>query len=118
MEALATNPTAVRASLQNGGLQFIATSLKLREKFIEYLQTAWTKKYVQCVERIGWHNGSYVLPNKTFGTESNEEIVYLGTSSSANYKIQGGILDWILSFWPAASRRSNTPDGDAENFME
>lgn len=60
-EALAGDTVGVRARLMSGGLG-IPTNRGHREKFADYLQTYPVAATVHCVDRIGWHGKSFILP--------------------------------------------------------
>ena len=76
MELLSSDASAVRARLFSEGLPFLATSPRLRERFIEYLQTAPAQDRVRCVARMGWHEDAYVLPDCTIAPEGSEKVLY------------------------------------------
>ncbi len=52
MELLASDAGAVRARLLSEGLPFTTTNTRLREKLVEYLQSAPVERRVRCVARI------------------------------------------------------------------
>jgi uncharacterized protein (DUF927 family) len=95
MELLAGDAAAVRAYLLSGGLPFMTTNRQLRERFIEYLQTAPAEKFVRCVARIGWHDGSYVLPQTVISPENAEKILYQTSHDAGHHwNARGTAEDW------------------------
>src|SRR5579862_1701006 len=76
LELLASESAAVRARLLSGGLTFITSNARLRERFTEYLQTTPAPKRVRCVSRIGWHGSVFVFPDGAVGSADGEEILY------------------------------------------
>ena len=76
LELLATDTGAVRARLLNGGLSFVTTNPRYRERFAEYLQTAPVTRRARCVTRIGWHGNTFVLPDVAIGPADAEETLY------------------------------------------
>src|ERR1035438_8253399 len=75
MSLLAGDGSEYRARLLDGGL-FIAPGRKQRELLTVYLQTAKTETRVLSVERIGWHQNSFVLPGATIGPSGTEGILF------------------------------------------
>ena len=95
MELLASDAGALRARLLGEGLPFIATNLRMRERFTEYLQRASVYRRVLCVPRIGWHGDVYVLPDAAFGSSEDEEILYQPPSDSVHqWKVRGTADQW------------------------
>jgi putative DNA primase/helicase len=82
MEFLACDAAGVRARLLAGGLPFISTNSRMRERFSEYLQTAPTDKYIRCVSRIGWSGNSFVLPDMVIGPKDGEQLLYQPANDS------------------------------------
>jgi uncharacterized protein (DUF927 family) len=94
MEALASDAGGVRARLMSEGLS-IATSARLRERFVEYLQTAPTEKLARNVTRLGWHDSTYVLPDQAIGQGTDEVVLYQSAHESAHYfQWNGSPEDW------------------------
>jgi len=93
MEALSSDAGAVRARLMDGGLQFLAVNARLREKFSEYLQSHPAEARLRCVNRVGWHEESYVLPGFVVG--GAEELVFQSASGTAyQWATAGTVEDW------------------------
>jgi hypothetical protein len=95
MELLASDAGAVRARLLAEGLPFITTNARLRERFTEYLQTAPVDRRVRCVGRIGWHVGTYVVPDAAIGPEGSEEVLHQTQHEAVHHwNVHGTIDEW------------------------
>jgi uncharacterized protein (DUF927 family) len=84
----------IRARLMEGGL-YVAPERKAREKLTSYLASAKVPQRARCVQRIGWHDGVFVLPDTTVG-DSADERTLLQTSTRVDhaYRVQGTVADW------------------------
>jgi uncharacterized protein (DUF927 family) len=85
MELLASDAGVVRAYLMGEGLSFITPNARLRERFTEYLQTVPAKQRVLSVSRIGWHLGTYVLPDGAFVPENGQEAFFQTQAEAAHH---------------------------------
>jgi putative DNA primase/helicase len=96
MELLAGDAAAVRGYLLSGGLSFMTTNRQLRERFIEYLQTAPVERRARCVGQIGWHDGrSYVLPETVISPGGAEAILYQTPHDAGHYwDVRGTAAEW------------------------
>lgn len=94
-ELLATDTGAVRARLLNGGLSFVTTNPRYRERFAEYLQSAPVTRRARCVTRIGWHGDTFVLPDIAIGPADAEETIYQPPHEAIHYwTIKGTAAEW------------------------
>lgn len=95
MEALASDAGAIRARLLSEGLAFLTTNIRLRERFAEYLQTAPATTMVRCVTRVGWHGGTYVMPDQPIGPDGAEDVLYQNPNEAVHYwRCQGTSDEW------------------------
>ena len=96
LEMLASDSGTVRARLLNGGLQFITTNARLRERFSEYLQTAPASRRVRCVKRVDQHGNQFVLPDETIGAGGlSEELLYQPLAGrDSSLEPRGTAEDW------------------------
>ncbi len=94
MSLLAGDGSDYRSRLLSTGLM-IAPSRKARELLTTYIQSSRPDERVRCVSRVGWHNGSFVLPDETFSPAGAEEILFQ-TVSDLNHKLRasGTLQDW------------------------
>lgn len=88
---LSGDGTQYRADLLAMGLM-IEPGLKQKNHLTTYIQTADILERVRCVERIGWHDGVYVLPDRTIG-ETTESILFQTTGNTPTHFKQSGTLD-------------------------
>lgn len=90
---LSGDGTQYRADLLAMGLM-IEPGLKQKNHLTNYIQTADVPDRVRCVERIGWHDDVYVLPDKTIG--NGEETVLFQTvgGMTSQFKQRGTLDEW------------------------
>jgi uncharacterized protein (DUF927 family) len=94
MAELAGDGNSYREQLLSLGLR-IAPGRKIRELLTTYIQMAQPSARVKCVERVGWHDGLFVLPDETVGTNSNEKILFQSaTRTNHNHRISGTLDEW------------------------
>lgn len=53
-----------------------------------------TTKTVLCVERIGWHGDSFVLPEKAFSPSGTGNVVFQGTAREHSFRTKGTLPQW------------------------
>lgn len=63
-----------------------------REKLSYYIATSKPDKTIVCTDKIGWHGGVYVLPDKTFG--GNTDVVLQTETGYHKYNVSGSLTDW------------------------
>ena len=90
-ELLAGQGDEYRRELLNGGLQ-ISPGGKAKNHLTTYIQTACTEARARCTDRIGWHEGVFVLPSGTLG-ESSERVLYQASAIVKHAFKQRGQLD-------------------------
>ena len=61
--------------------------------FIHYIQDYPIERRFRCVDRTGWHNQAFVSPNKTYGQQEDEELLYQHEGKNP-YSTQGNFTDW------------------------
>ena len=60
-----------------------------------YLDIWQTDAVARCVDRVGWHNGAYVLPDTTLGDTGSERLVLQNLDRrSEGYRQSGTIESW------------------------
>lgn len=89
MSLLAGDGREFREHLYDLGL-VIAAGTKARTLLTAYLNTNPDKKAL-CVMKQGWHRGGFVLPDESFG--ENSEPIYLQTISANHLFRQSGTVD-------------------------
>lgn len=90
MKLLAEYGADIRRELLDQGVSLNDTRFA-REKFMAYLQVN-VDKHALCVNRTGWFENSYVLPNAVYGN-SDQLIVFQNTSNFEPAFSQSGTLD-------------------------
>jgi uncharacterized protein (DUF927 family) len=106
LQLLATDAAPVRAHLMNGGL-LIASERQARDAFTKYLLTKEVDHSIRCVERIGWHDGSYVLPGRVISPEDAEEIVFQTPHDTGHYwNVRGTAEEWKENIGRLCGRNS------------
>jgi putative DNA primase/helicase len=82
-----------RAELLSMGLM-IEPGVKVKNHLTTYIQTANIPDRVRCVDRIGWHEDVYVLPDRTIG-EGAEQVLFQSAGGVASqFKQRGTLLEW------------------------
>jgi uncharacterized protein (DUF927 family) len=83
-----------RRKLLDGGL-YVGTGTRARERLALYLQTQCPATRVTCVDRIGWHDGSFVLPDTSIRGPGAELVIYQ-TDAEPDHRLdmRGTAEDW------------------------
>ena len=92
MELFAGEGYDLRRYLLSGGLP-MAASRRARELLFDYLQFSQPCRSIICVDRVGWHDEVFVLPDVTIGQLNCVERVFQGTSSH-RYRTEGTLEQW------------------------
>jgi hypothetical protein len=94
MRLLSGDGREYRALLLDMGLT-IAPGRPARDCLMIYIQTAKPNNWARCVERTGWHNNAFVLPDEVIGGENGEQVL-LQTASNAIrvYRAAGTLEAW------------------------
>jgi putative DNA primase/helicase len=92
---LAGDGVQYRALLLGMGLR-IGASVTAKNQLTVYIQTAKTDVRVRCTDKIGWHDGMYVMPNRTIGEKpGGEKMVFQSPAGSdSQFKQSGTLDDW------------------------
>lgn len=98
MELFQSDGVELRKELANQGV-VIAPSGKARNLLQSYLMSYPTAKRALCVERAGWHDDVYVLPNKQIGQHKSSDLVVYQTTQGVecSYQSKGTLEQWINS---------------------
>lgn len=94
MALLSGNGEPVRQALLEGGLPYISPNRKARERLLEYLAGSQPGQTLISLERTGWHDGRYVLPDATLGPNGQEIIFQSGTAKGEDFTTAGSLADW------------------------
>ena len=94
MDLLRGDGAEYRGALLSMGLQ-ISTMTKARNLLTQHIQTAKVEARARCVERTGWHDGSFVMPNKTIGSNQQEKIIFQSAvNTQSTFKQKGALAAW------------------------
>ncbi len=94
MDLLRGDGAEYRGTLLAMGLQ-ISTMPKARNLLTQYIQTIKVEARARCVERTGWHDGSFVMPNMTVGASSEEKIIFQSAvNTQSTFKQKGKLEAW------------------------
>lgn len=94
MNLLRGDGAEYRGALLSMGLQ-ISTMTKARNLLTQHIQTARVEARARCVERTGWHDGSFVMPNKTIGNNQQEKIIFQSAANTqSTFKQKGSLTGW------------------------
>ncbi|GAA0797540.1 DUF927 domain-containing protein [Psychrobacter piscatorii] len=81
-----------RKELASQGLN-ITTNPKQRNYLDTYIQNYPIHKRALCVDKLGWHDKQYILPDRAIGSDGKQLIVYQSANSINSTLIQQGTLD-------------------------
>ncbi len=94
MDLLAGDGSEIRRNLLNLGAE-MAIGKKERLLFLSYLQSTSPTSRAQCVQRIGWHQGQFVLPDHVFSThESPTRLILQTRQKDTSFGISGSLEEW------------------------
>lgn len=107
LEMLQGDGADVRRELASQGVA-ISTNRQARELLATYLQSWPVKQRARCVERLGWHGNTFVLPSEAIG-QSDEIIVWQSTTAiEPAFSISGTTEQWRNSVAKLAAGNSRT----------
>lgn len=61
--------------------------------FINYIQDYPIEQRFRCVDRAGWYGYCFATPNKTYGNNEDEELLFHSDSKSP-YNVSGSFEEW------------------------
>lgn len=97
MEMLKGDGSEYRGVLLGMGLQ-LSTMTKARNLLTQYLQTAEVATRARCVDRTGWHDGAFVMPERTIPetpADAAQRILYQSANAAAGtFRQRGTLADW------------------------
>lgn len=93
MSLLAGSGERLKAELLERGVKISVEpgAIKLLQ---QYLQYEGSHEILLTVDRIGWNNGVYTLPDCDFGTTEHRTIYVPKGGVTVRYRTQGGVSDW------------------------
>ena len=83
-----------RKELASQGLN-ITTNVKQRSYLDTYIQNYPIHKRALCVDKLGWHDKQYILPDRAIGSDGKQLIVYQSANSiNSTLTQQGELAQW------------------------
>lgn len=96
LDFLAGDGLECRRELLSQGL-LIATNRKLKEHLSSYILNAKPTSVVRCVDKTGWHQNVFVLPNETFGQSIERVLLQSHAQESQGLAVAGTLEAWRTS---------------------
>ena len=94
MDMLAGRGDGLHSILLSMGLS-ISNGTKAKNLLSQYIQDCEGNGISICVNRLGWHKESYVLPNQTIGNAEGKEILYqTDFPSNLGFSQSGTLKQW------------------------
>lgn len=93
MDLLSGMGIEYRSALYSMGL-LMSNAPKARNLLTQYIQTVNVAARVRCVERTGWYDGSFVMPNKTIGNQKEKIIFQSASNTQSTFKQKGTLAAW------------------------
>ena len=93
MTMLAGDGQSYRERLLDMGLR-IASGAKARTRLHDYITSCKPALRARCVSRIGWHNGTYVLPDTTIGNSREPVVLQIEGNAETTLRVSGELADW------------------------
>jgi putative DNA primase/helicase len=91
---LAGDGAEIRATLLDGGC-FVSPAKHARGKLMELLSTVKVKARARAVNRVGWANGAFALPDRTIGETPENRVIYQGAEAFDHaYRTKGDLSGW------------------------
>lgn len=89
MHMLKGNGDELRGELLNQGVTF---NPKKRSDIINYIMTQQTYRKITAVDRVGWHDDVFVLPNQVIG---KGDVVFQSEAvAESEFQTKGTLADW------------------------
>lgn len=99
MSSLSGDGAECWAHLMSFGLK-IEPERRARQLLLKYILNANPKKHVLCVNQLGWHDDTFVLPDETISSnktdnETKQDFLLQNVDRTANkFKPSGTLADW------------------------
>ncbi len=94
MEMMAGDGLELRRELLRRGLR-ISSNRKARSFLMEYIQSVEIDSRVRCVDQIGWHAATFVLPNRIYSKNKELEDISLQRDGEfACFQQRGSLEEW------------------------
>jgi len=94
MAMLAGDGNEIRARLLSMGLKH-SNAPRAKKSLEDYIRAMNPKQKVRCVNQIGWHNQSFILPKETFEQEESEIVRFQNDDLVDDpYRVAGTLEGW------------------------
>lgn len=95
MELFQSDGVELRKALAYQGV-IIAPDGKARNLLQSYLMSYPTHTRALCVDRVGWHDHVFVLPNEQIGQHEQDDLIVYQTTQGidSNYQSKGSLEQW------------------------
>jgi putative DNA primase/helicase len=95
MELFQSDGVELRKALAYQGV-IIAPDGRARNLLQSYLMSYPTDTRALCVDRVGWHDDVFVLPNEQIGQHENDDLIVYQTTQGidSNYQSKGTLQQW------------------------
>lgn len=95
MELFQSDGVELRKALAYQGV-IIAPDGRARNLLQSYLMSFPTDTRALCVDRVGWHDDVFVLPNQQIGQHENDDLIVYQTTQGidSNYQSKGTLKQW------------------------
>lgn len=95
MRVIAGAGQDLREELLDNGLHFIAVDGTGRQMLMNYISNCRPVRRVTCVNKTGWHGGSYVLSSEVIGGDADSVIYQSARSSKDDFRVSGEAAEWV-----------------------
>jgi uncharacterized protein (DUF927 family) len=93
LEMLEGDGTDVRRELARLGLQ-ISSNQSERSLLAAYIKVSPVEARARCVERLGWHDGVFVLPSGAVGESKELKVFQNSNAVEPAYSVAGSVAEW------------------------
>lgn len=93
IELLQGDGLEVRKELSGAGLS-VAPSIKARNLFNMFLQIWPVERRARCTQKLGWHNGFYVMPGLSIGDDSETVVFQNQSPVEPAFEESGSLEEW------------------------
>ncbi len=94
MSLLAGDGGEIRATLLDRGC-VLGTNTKAKAKLLDFFSGVKTETRARAVERVGWTEEAFALPDRTIGENSGRYVIYQGPAAfDHQYRTSGDLKDW------------------------
>ncbi|EAA6341480.1 DUF927 domain-containing protein [Salmonella enterica subsp. salamae] len=95
MKVIAGTGQDLREVLLDNGLPYIAVDGTGRQMLMIYISNCRPARRVMCVNKTGWHGGSYVLSSEVIGGDAGSVIYQSARSSKDDFRVSGDSAEWV-----------------------